>query len=78
MTSFGRNSNYELMRSPIARSMRGPLMGRAITRASSDSKETSASDEEDLIQLAKRRYGWIAANRRKWMGLKRRRGPLFG
>jgi hypothetical protein len=53
-------------------------MGRSISMVLNDSNPIPNDDDENQsIQLDKRRFGLTLSSRRRWTGLKRR-GPLFG
>ncbi len=77
ITSFRYNSDNLIQRRPIARRLRAPLMGRALTTASNDSNHINNYDKNELMELDKRRFGLTSSGQRIWIGLKRR-GPLFG
>lgn len=85
---FNQNPDNEVIRLPIARRLRAPLMGRSITTAKTTvhggihliqnkSDGNSSTNENEPIHLNKRHYGLALFGRRDWFTFKRR-GPLFG
>jgi hypothetical protein len=72
----------ELGRKNVARRLRGPLMGRSIMPTLDDNvdlinNDSLNSDENETINLSKRRYSFAILSRRKWLNSKRR-GSHYG
>jgi len=71
----------EVARSNIARRLRAPLMGRSVTTTKGETDLTNDlngnNDENEFINLSKRRYIVAFISRRRLMNPKKK-GPLFG